>query len=110
MKTAPVTVTLELDTSRAPVDPPLVVAFREEYGKQGPWVEIDADLPPVSFEEVVPHADYLKVAIDVKKALAELQKNPMERPAPEAEAPPAPAAAATATAKPAAGTPAGTAS
>jgi len=88
------------------IDPPPAVAFREEYRKQGPWVEIDEDLPPVSFEEVVPHTDYLKVAIDVKKALAELQKNPMEKPAPEAEAPPAAAAPA----KPDAGTPAGTAS
>ena len=88
------------------VDPPLAVAFRAEYGKQGPWVEIDEDLPPVSFEEVVPHNDYLKVAIDVKKALAELQKNPMEKPAPEAP----PAAAAAATAKPDAGTPTETAS
>ena len=88
------------------VDPPLVIA---DPGR-GPWVQIqEQELPDASYESVIEHNDFLKAAIDIKKAVAEVQKNPVDLPAPPA--PPKPAApppkppAKPATAKPPAAAP-----
>ena len=64
------------------VDPPLVIPHREAYDGSGSWIRIEDDLAPAAFHAVVPHNDYLKVALDVKKAFAEVQKNPLGKPDP----------------------------
>ena len=76
------------------IDPPMVLPWKSAY-ETGEWVTLDGDFPAATFEPVVPHVDYLKVALDVKKVLAEAQKNPIEPPAAPAnpaEAQPAAAA------------------
>ncbi len=75
------------------LDPPLEIVWKDGYDSASPWVTLEEEeLPATAFEPVVEHNDFLKVALDAKQALAELQKNPIERPAPpepeKAAAPP----------------------
>ena len=78
------------------LDPPVVIPWQEAYGGSSPWIRIqEEELPPLALEPVIEHKDFLKVVVDFKKALAEAQKNPVERPeaAAAAAAPAKPAAA-----------------
>jgi hypothetical protein len=85
------------------LDPPLEIPWKESYEGSDPWIEIDAaELPDAALEPIMEHNDFLKIAVDVKAALAEAQKNPIERPEPPAAAakPAPPKATAAAPAKP----------
>lgn len=76
------------------LDPPLEIPWKDAYDGEDPWIRLDEDeLAPVAFVPVLEHVDFLKIVVDVKNALAEVQKNPVERPEPEkpaAAAKPAP--------------------
>jgi hypothetical protein len=75
------------------LEPPLELPWKEAY-EAGPWMRLEEEeLPPMAFVPVMEHVDFLKIAVDVKAALAEVQKNPIERPAEEKPAAPAKAAA-----------------
>jgi hypothetical protein len=71
------------------LDPPITIPAKD-LDAAGEWLTIDADLPAASYESVVEHNDYLKASLDVKKAFAEAQKNPVELPVPEKPTKPAP--------------------
>lgn len=68
------------------LDPPLKIAWKDAYDGKDPWVLLDEEeLAPMAFVAVLEHVDHLRIVVDVKKALAEVQKNPVQRP--EAEKP-----------------------
>jgi hypothetical protein len=66
------------------IDPPFAIPWVEPYGVPGDWVTIaEAELPPAVFTPVLEHKEFLKRALDIKKAFAEVHRNPLEpEPAP----------------------------
>jgi hypothetical protein len=71
------------------LDPPLVIPHRPEYDGPDSWVDLpeEEELPAMAFEPVLENTDYLRVVVDLKKLVAEAQRNPSEEPEPESPAP-----------------------